>query len=167
MSYISEQLLQTVLVLDPRDITNDIDNLVKNKLKDNIEGKCHEDGYIIRDSVRIIKRNIGSIVTDNGKSVIKSPISYSAQLIYPTEGDEITMYISNINKMGVVGYIKLNEGDKSEESPLIIMIPKEYFEGSSKNIHDLTIGQRLVVNVVGSRIKYHSENIQVIAKPLE
>jgi len=167
MSYISEQLLQTVLVLDPRDITNDIDNLVKNKLKDNIEGKCHEDGYIIRDSVRIIKRNIGSIVTDNGKSVIKYPISYRAQLIYPTEGDEITMYISNINKMGVVGYIKLNEGDKSEESPLIIMIPKEYFEGSSKNIHDLTIGQRLVVNVVGSRIKYHSENIQVIAKPLE
>lgn len=167
MSYISEQLLQTVLVIDPKDITNDIDNLIKNKLKDNIEGKCHEDGYIIRDSVRIIKRNIGSIVTDNGKSVIKYPISYSAQLIYPTEGDEITMYISNINKMGVVGYIKLNEGDKSEESPLIIMIPKEYFEGSSKNIHDLTNGQRLVVNVIGSRIKYHSENIQVIAKPLE
>ena len=47
------------------------------------------------------------------------------------------------------------------------MVPREYFDGSLKNIHDLTVGQTLDVVVIGSRIKYHSENIQVIAKPLE
>ena len=69
--------------------------------------------------------------------------------------------------MGVIGYIKVNDDDSSDQSPLIVMVPREYFEGSSKNIHDLTIGQRLDIVVIGSRIKYHSDNIQVIAKPLD
>jgi len=45
------------------------------------------------------------------------------------------------------------------------MVPKEYFEDSSRNYDDLTIGQQLNVFVVGCRIKYYSKNIQVIAKP--
>ena len=167
MTYINEQLLETVLVLDPKDLKDDINNIIKYKLKENIEGKCHEDGYIIKESVSIIRRNIGSIVTNDGKSEIKYLITYKAKIISPSENDEIRIYINNINKMGIIGYIKLNEGDTSEESPLVVMIPREYFEGSSKNIHDLTIGQTLDVVVIGSRIKYHSENIQVIAKPLE
>lgn len=165
MSYINEQLLTTVLILDPKDLTNDIDNTILYKLKDNIEGRCHEDGYIIKDSVHIIQRKIGNIVTNNGKSEIKYIITYKAKIISPSENDNIMIYINNINKMGIIGYIKLNEGDSSDESPLIIMIPKEYFEGSSKNINDLTIGQSLNAIVIGSRIKYRSESIQIIAKP--
>ena len=46
------------------------------------------------------------------------------------------------------------------------MVPKEYFENSSRNYDDLTIGQNINVNVIGSRIKYYSKNIQVIAKPI-
>jgi len=165
MSYINEQLLTTVLILDPKDLTNDIDNTILYKLKGNIEGKCHEDGYIIKDSVHIIQRKIGNIVTNNGKSEIKYIITYKAKLISPSENDNIMIYINNINKMGIIGYIKLNEGDSSDESPLVIMIPKEYFQGSSKNMDDLTIGQSLNAIVIGSRIKYRSKNIQVIAKP--
>ena len=127
--------------------------------------RYHEDGYIIKDSVHIIQRKIGNIVTNNGKSEIKYIITYKAKLISPSENDNIMIYINNINKMGIIGYIKLNEGDSSDESPLVIMIPKEYFDGSSKNMDDLTIGQSLNAIVIGSRIKYRSKNIQVIAKP--
>ena len=167
MTYISEQLLKTVLSLNPKDLNNDIDNMIKYKLKDTIEGKCHEDGYIIRDSIQIIKRDIGKVITTNGKSVIKYFITYKAQLIYPSENDEITIFINNINKMGVIGYIKLKDGDTHEDSPLVVMVPREYFEESSKNIHDLTVGQRLDIIVLGSRINYYSDNIQVIARPVE
>ena len=166
MTYISEQLLNTVLILSPGDLSNDIDNTIKYKLKENIEGKCHEDGYIIKDSIHIVKRNMGKIVTNNNKSEIKYLITYKAKVISPSENDELSIYVNNINKMGVIGYIKLDEGDTSEESPLIVMIPKEYFSDSSRNFDDLTIGQQFDVSVVGSRIKYHSKNIQVIAKPL-
>ena len=165
MDYINEQLLNTVLTLSPKDLTNDIDNIIKYKLKETIEGKCHENGYIIKDSVHIIKRDMGNIVTNNNKSEIKYMITYKAKLISPSTNDKITIYINNINKMGVIGYIKLEEGDTSEDSPLVVMVPKEYFEDSSRNYDDLTIGQQLNVFVVGCRIKYYSKNIQVIAKP--
>lgn len=165
MDYINEQLLNTVLTLSPKDLTNDIDNIIKYKLKETIEGKCHENGYIIKDSVHIIKRDMGNIVTNNNKSEIKYMITYKAKLISPSTNDKITVYINNINKMGVIGYIKLEEGDTSEDSPLVVMVPKEYFEDSSRNYDDLTIGQKLNVFVVGCRIKYYSKNIQVIAKP--
>ena len=79
MSYISEQLLQTVLTLSPRDLSNDITNIIRYKLKETIEGIWHEDGYIIEDSVHIIRRDIGYVVTNNNKSEIKYRITYKAR----------------------------------------------------------------------------------------
>ena len=168
MSYINEQLLTTTLIIDPKDLHNDIDNIIKYKLKEKYEGKCHEDGYIIKDSIIIIKRSIGKVSTNNGKSSIKYIITYKAKIINPSEGDEFNVFVQNINKMGVIAYIKINEKKMTtpEDSPLIIMIPNEYFEGSSKNIDDLTIGQSIQIKVIGYRIKYQSDKIQVIARPL-
>ena len=48
---------------------------------------------------------------------------------------------------------------------MVIMIPKEYFDMSILNIDDINVGQKINIVVVGSRIKYRSEKIQIIAKP--
>ena len=167
-SYINEQLITSKLIIDPKDLANDIDTVVKHKLKSNVEGRCYEDGYIITDSISIIRRNMGKVVTNNGQSKIKYLITYKAKVISPSEGDEITVYINNINKMGVIGFIKLNIKDTEtmDDSPLIVMVPREYFQESSRNIEDLTIGQQFDVLVVGSRVKFHSDKIQIIAKPI-
>ena len=166
MSYISEQLLTSVLILNPNDLNSDIDSIVRIKLKENIEGKSYEDGYIIEDSVRIIQRSMGKIVTNGKKSEIKYLIKYKAKVVSPSENDEINIIISSINKLGIIGYIQLNEGDTSEESPMLIMVPKEYFNESTRNFNDLTVGQKMDVVTVGIRSKFNSSNIQVIAKPL-
>ena len=167
MSYISEQVIHSKLLLDASDINNDIDSIIKVKLKDEVEGKCYEDGYIVNDSIQIIKRSIGKVKTTNNKSKISYDISYKAKIISPSEGDEMKVYISNLNKMGVISYVKLGDKDveSSDNSPLIIMVPQEYFGGSTRNIDDLTVGQSIDVIVVGSRVKYGSDKIQVVAKP--
>ena len=168
MSYINEQLLTSNLILNPRDLNDDIDNTIKYQLKEKLEKKCHEDGYIIEDSVKVIKRSMGKVSTNNGKSHIKYLITYKAKLISPSDGDELSIYINNINKMGIIGYIKLNinDGETFNDSPLVIMIPRDYFKDSSKNIDDLTIGQKLDVIIIGSRIKFRSDKIQAIARPV-
>ena len=166
MSYKSEQLLTSTLIMHPKDLTNDIDNMIKLRLKESIEGRCYEDGYIVKDSIRIIQRSIGNIVTNNKKSEIKYVIKYKAEIISPSVNDEIKMNISSINKMGVIGYIKNKENDTFEDSPLLIMVPKEYFIDSSLNFNDLLVNQVIDVVTIGSRTKYNTKNIQVIAKPL-
>jgi len=166
MSYTNEQLLTSTLILKPNDLKNDIDNVIKMKLKENIEGRCYEDGYIIKDSLRVIQRSMGNIVTNNKKSEIKYKIKYKADIISPSVNDEINIIINSINKLGVIGYIKIKESDTFEDSPLIIMVPKEYFVGSTLNYEDILVGQKIDVITVGTRTKYNTKNIQVIAKPV-
>ena len=147
-SYINEQILTNNLTIPSRELTNDIDNLILIKLKEQVEGICFEDGYIIPNSVKIIKRKLGKIKTTNNQSGVQYEIEYKAKIISPINGDELEIYVNNINKMGIVGYILMHDTDStSEDSPLVVMIPSEYLKDSSYNIEDINVGQKLNVTV--------------------
>ena len=164
-TYVNDQMLTTTLFVKASQVNKNIDNVIKDNLKEQLEGLCYEDGYIVKDSVQIIKKSIGKIVVNDNVSAVSYSIKYKAKIISPSVGDIIESYVSNVNKMGVVAYIKLNDGDSSDDSPMVIMIPKEYFDMSILNIDDINVGQKINIVVVGSRIKYRSEKIQIIAKP--
>ena len=166
MEHVSKQMLTQTLSIPAKEITGNLDVIIKNNLKDRLEGICSEVGYILPESINIIKRNIGMIQTRNNKSEISYLINYSADVLSPSEGEIYEVYVNNINKMGVISYIKLNDSDTHETSPLIIMIPKDFMDSSILNIEDLHIGQRLKVIIVGSRIKIYSDKIQVVARPV-
>ena len=168
MSIVTEQLLNTTIILDSNDINHDITNMIKLKLKEEVEGKCNSNGYIINDSIKLIKRDLGMIKTYEGKSVIKYHITYKANVISLTEGDEVEVYINNINKMGLLSYIKLGKKDVEtfDDSPVIIMIPKDYFnDETTTHFDDVTVGMKLKVIILGSRDKFLSEKIQCVARP--
>ena len=164
-TYITEQLLTTNLFVNASQVNKNIDNVIKENLKEQLEGLCYEDGYIVKDSVKIINKSMGKIVVNDNVSSVSYSIRYKAKIISPSEGDIIESFVSNVNKMGVVSYIKLSDVGSSEDSPLVIMIPREYFDQSIYNFDDINVGQKINVVVVGSRIKYRSEKVQVIAKP--
>tara|TARA_Y100000996_G_scaffold413704_1_gene402597 strand:- start:1134 stop:1643 length:510 start_codon:yes stop_codon:yes gene_type:complete len=163
-TYISEQLLTTNLFVNASQVNKNIDTVIKENLKEQLEGLCYEDGYIVKDSVKIINKSMGKIVVNDNVSSVSYSIRYKAKIISPSDGDVIESYVANTNKMGIVAYIKLSEGDSSDESPIVIMVPKEYFDMSIYNFEDINVGQKLNLVVVGTRIKYRSEKIQIIAK---
>ena len=165
-SYISEQILTTDLSLYPHELRTDVDDLIHRKLKDKVEGVCSSDGYVLKDSIQIIRRHIGKIQTKNNQSHIQYKINYRAKVISPNKDDIIDVFINNINKMGVVGYIKIDDQGDSETSPMIVIIPREYFENSNYNINDIHIHQQLSARIIDSRIKYNSDKIQAIASPV-
>ena len=165
IGHINKQMLQITLSIPSKSIGNNLDNIIKQKLNELIEGLCYNEGYILPNSVNIIQRNIGKITTQNNKSTVSYLIKYTADILSPTEGDIYDVYINNINKMGIISYIKVKDSDTYESSPLIIMIPKDYMDSSILNIEDLHIGQTLKVIIIGSRVKFRSDKIQVIAKP--
>jgi len=167
LTYINEQLLTTNLFVNASQVNKNIDNVIKDNLKEQLEGLCYEDGYVVKDSVKIINKSMGKIVVNDNVSSVSYSIKYKAKIISPSEGDIIESYVSNVNKMGVVAYIKLSDGDSSEDSPLVIMVPREYFEQSIYNFDDINVGQKLKVIVIGTRIKYRSEKVQIIAKPFD
>ena len=88
-------------------------------------------------------------------------------MIRPETDDIIECYIDNINKMGVIAYIKLKDLVKDykgenvlKDSPLIIIVPLQLID----DIDELNIGQKIKVKVNASRLKFNAKQIQVVGE---
>lgn len=166
MSNISAQELKTTTIHIPsRDIyrTKDIDGLIKFTLKKQIENVCGKYGYVLDDSVSIVKRSVGKIVTHNGVSNIEYNITYKINSIYPCKGDVYEAIVDSITKMGLISYLKL-ESDKFnsvKESPVLIIVPQMYLD---KELESYSKGQKIKIEVLDKRIKYRAKQIQVVGK---
>ena len=122
-----EEILSTTIQLNSSDIfkSRNIDGIILHKLK-KYEGKCNKNGYIVKDSTELIDRQIGKIVNIDNKSLIEYKINYKIKSIVPTKGDIYECIIKNITKMGLICYVKYGELDDLKNSPILVIVPKEY-----------------------------------------
>ena len=109
LSYINIQKLNIKINIKPNELNKNINEIIFLKLKKKTEGICINVGYVIRNSIDIINKSIGKIINLNNKSFIEYSINYSAIILSPNKDDIINCYIDNINKLGIVEYIKLSE----------------------------------------------------------
>jgi len=159
MSYTKEQLLTTTIQLHSRDIskTQNIDGLLKYKLRNDYENVCNKHGYVLKDSVQIKNRSVGKLV-NHDESMVEYQLTIKINVIYPCEKDIFTCKIDNITKMGAIGCLA---GDYTiENSPIIFIIPTQYID----DIDSLAKGTEKKVEVLQSRIKYKAKQIQVVGK---
>jgi DNA-directed RNA polymerase subunit E'/Rpb7 len=166
MSNISKQELKTTTIHIPsKDIyrTKDIDGLIKFNLKKQFENVCGKYGYVLEDSITVVKRSIGKIVTHNGISNIEYNITYKMNTILPCKGDVYEAVVDNITKMGIISYIKMESTkfNSIKESPLLIIVPQMYLD---KELDSYSKGQKIKVEVLDKRVKYRAKQIQVVGK---
>jgi len=147
--------------------SKNIDGLIKHKMKKQYERKCSKNGYVIGDSLDIIQRSIGKLIIINNESYIQYEVNYKIKSILPCKDDIYECIIDSITRMGIIAYLNYKEKEDSaiKDSPLLIIVPKEYFTDENR-ITDLTAGQKIKVTVLDSRIKYMSKQIQVIGEPV-
>ena len=162
--YTSTQLLTTSINVDMKNIKGDINEMIYKLLKKKYEGVCNKDGYIQKDSLQIMNRSIGSVKTINNTSYIVYEITYKANIYSPVKGSKLDITVNSITKMGIIGYLKHKDDDTIENSPFIIIVPREYFKDG--NVDEYEINSKLKVQIEDSRIKYMSKNIQIVAKPV-
>ena len=115
-SYINEQLLNENLIIDPKDLKDDIEIIVRDKLKGQVEGICFKDGYVIPGSVKVIKRKLGKINTTDNKSGIVYNIEYKAKVIAKIESLEGVSKLEEI--VEETDGILIDRGDLSREISL-------------------------------------------------
>ena len=161
--YISSQLLTTSINVDMKNIKGDINELLYKLLKKKYEGVCNKDGYIQKGSLQIVNRSIGSVKTINNTSYIVYEITYKANIYSPVKGTKLDITINSITKMGIIGFLKDNDDSTIENSPFIVIVPREYFK---RAVGDYEKNSELKVQIEDSRVKYMSKNIQIVAKPV-
>ena len=163
---ISKQTIVTSLHVNPSQVTSNINGTLDRILSKKVEGFCNENGYILKNSTHILNRSLGKILSLNNRSKIIYNITFSADVISPKEGDAFEVVIDSVNKMGAIAFVKYDEITTLQESPLIIILPNEYFNDSTYQLNDMNKGHKMKIEIVAVRIKFMSEQIHVVAKPV-
>jgi hypothetical protein len=136
-----------------------IDGLLNYKIKNELGNYCKSQGYILKDTLKIMNRSIGKLVTQENKSLVEYKLTIKADVISPSQSDILVAKIDSITKMGIIGY--LSDKDYTiETSPIIFIIPNQYVEDIEIFKKDMNIK----VEVLQSRMKYQSKQIQVVGK---
>jgi hypothetical protein len=164
-----EEILTTSISIPINKINkSNIDGTIRNRMKFNYEKKCNSHGYILKNSLEIINRSIGKVVSYNNVSSITYNINYKCTILNPCKGDEYECYIDSLTKMGIIAYLRQVKNTTYEslsESPLLIIIPKDYM--NDVDIDAFKINQKIKVRVLDSRSRYKSSQIQVVSELIE
>ncbi len=152
--------LQDKIILKAGSLDN-IEQMIKNKLRRKIGNKCIKDGYVLSNTIHILKRSIGKINTAFFDGSISYNIQYSAKVCNPKEGSFIVVEYVDHNKMGILA--------KKSNTPLNIVIPKQLHKNKDlfKKIEEQLQQQQkiyLKIQVIGKRFEKDDTEIFVIGK---
>ena len=134
-------------------ITNDIQRVLLNRVIKNYEDKCILEGYIKKNSCKILQHSSGIIEGNN----VKFNIMFECEICYPVEGMYIDCVVKNVTKAGIRAEID------EEKSPLVIFLARDHHYNNT-TFAKLTEGDIINVKVIGQRFELNDDNISVIAE---
>ncbi len=151
-------LLEEYIYLKPADLNNKIDDIILQKLKRKVEGKCIKVGYVVPDSIKILTRSLGIINNTNFDGITMYKVKYSVDICNPAVGQIIHCNIFNIDKSQVICYV-----NDPETSPLEVFLFKHHHTNNTE-FAGLKIGDIVSVRVGGCKWEYRDKQIITIAQ---
>tara|TARA_B100000674_G_scaffold333150_1_gene278234 strand:+ start:9910 stop:10419 length:510 start_codon:yes stop_codon:yes gene_type:complete len=146
-------------------INYNIDGILTSEIQNKYGNTCNENGYIFKDTIRLLNRSVGQISAISNKSSISYSVKYSADIITPSKNEKYNCIIEEISKMGILAFIK--DGIKYNtinDSPLLIIIPLPILQNQDLSIDNYSKGDNINILVEAVRVKYNNNQIQVIGK---
>jgi hypothetical protein len=135
-------------------ISNDTNTILLEKVKNNIGNKCSKEGYIKKDSIKLIERSLGRIISSHFNGDIVYNLKLEVDICNVTEGDIVNCKVIGINKMGIM----------CEKKPLLVALSKIYHEDNLEKFENIQVGESIDIEVVCSRFEYNDNEINVIGK---
>jgi len=148
-----KSVLHKKIIIYSKYLDENIDNYIHNFLKNKIEGKCVDEGYIKPDSIKIIKKSIGALLGSRFTGDITYNILYTADISNPVIGNIIDCKVKFINKLGILG----NNG------PITIIVSKQ-FHDSNDLINKIKEGDIIKVEVIAKKFYLNDTEIKIVAK---
>jgi len=153
----------TNVYIKPSDITKDFNDLFIKKLKNDLEGICTKHGYIKKDSIKIIKRSIGTVIRQHFNGNMLYELNCSADICNPVIGSIAKCKIKNKNTMGL-----LAQGFYNDDPVLEIIIPKISAGIKSEiDLDKLNIGDEILIEVCGKKFVLYDKFISIIGKVIK
>lgn len=155
LSVYSRGLLTRKIILPIHYIGDNLNEVIENKIKDDYEGKCIVEGFVKKDSTKIIKYSSGLI--ERGNNIVFTVV-FECDICFPVEGMLISCQVKNISKAGIRAEL-LNE----TPSPIVVFIARDHHL-NSQQFNELQLGDIIKISVIAQRFELNDKFISIIAK---
>ena len=152
MDYYQKILIERNIILDSKYINKNLNENILTLLKNEIEDKCIGEGYIQKDSIEIIQRSIGTILTNSFKANVSYHVLANVNVCNPPKDSIIQTKVVGINKSGI---FCVNE-------PLNILVIKNLMKNDE--FDNINIGDTIKVRVKDKKFNLYDNVIKVIAE---
>lgn len=151
---------------------NNIETNILQQLNNNLSGKCVCEGYIKKNSIKIINYSAGKI---QDKYIIFD-VSFNCELCRPVEGMEMCCIIKNKTRAGFRAAYYNKKGKKEElDNPVTIFIARDHHIKPRKNKSDdkndifknTEIGDIIYIRVIGIRYQLNDDTISLLGEYLK
>jgi len=150
MEYVA--VFEEKVTLTPKDLRNEIksiDNILEQKLRKQLEGRCSRNGYVLPDGISILSRSMGNVERGRFTGNLLFHVQAEGKVLNPPDGTIVSGEVIRKNKMGLyVEYAKA----------IRIIIPRDINIGN-KEFEDIEIGEMVDVEIKKSRFQVNDEYI--------
>ena len=154
---------KTNVILKPHEINENFDGIILKKLKAIYENVCSKYGYIKNNSIKILKRSIGTIKTQHFNGNVCFDVVCIAEICNPIQGSIIKCKVKAKNSLGL-----LAEGYYDKIPILEIIVPKISAGIQSEvNLDTISIGQEIKIEVCGKKYQLFDKHISIIGKAIK
>jgi DNA-directed RNA polymerase subunit E'/Rpb7 len=109
-------LLTMKVYLSIIEIGSNVSDILRQKIRTQVEGKCIKEGLVVPDSVKIVRHSAGKVNMED----IEFQVTYQCELCYPIEGMIIECISKTITKAGVYAEYNMNE-----KKMIAVFIPRD------------------------------------------
>lgn len=139
--------------LNPRYLDENFPAYIEKIVKNNVEGRCIKEGYVVPNTVIILKRSIGNMNNNQFNGNITFDITIGAKVCNIPVNSVIKASVKKINKLGIL----------AELGPLMIIVPKEIHQ-DKEPFSKINIGDEIDLLVIGKTFHLNSNVISIYAK---
>lgn len=154
-SIYSRCLITRTIVLPITAIGVNIREIIDKKIHDNYEGKCLVEGFIEKDSAKIISHSSGLIQRGTNISFV---VVFECKACFPVEGTLISCVAKNITKAGIRA-----ESLDEKPSPVVVFIARDHHY-NSEQFNKIKEGDSFVARVIGQRFELNDKYVSIIAE---
>ena len=151
------------VIIKPNELDTNFEDTILQKLKSIYENVCSKYGYIKNNSIKIIKRSIGTIKNQHFNGNISFDVICIAEICNPIQGSIIKCRVKAKNSLGL-----LAEGYFDKIPILEIIVPKISAGIQSEiNLDAISVGQEIKIEVCGKKYQLFDKHISIIGRAIK
>ena len=146
-------VFQEQVSLTPKDMRvkiESIENIVREKLQQRLEGRCSRHGFVVPGSLKVLSRSMGSLEKGRFTGSIIFHIQAEGKVLNPPDGVIIEGTVIRKNKMGM--YVS------HMDDAIRVIVPRDLHIGDEA-FESVEIGEKVEVEVKKSRFQVNDPYI--------